>query len=73
MQKRHYANAVTGCPIRNTTIPKPWCAVDAKPMPSAAADYGTPYYFDLNWMSIRLTQRLLAKVRKQGLRCWISA
>jgi hypothetical protein len=31
-------------------------------MPSEAADYGEPYYFDLNWMSIKLTQLLLAEV-----------
>ena len=37
-------------------------AVEAKPMPSEAADYGEPYYFDLNWMSIKLTQLLLAEV-----------
>jgi hypothetical protein len=37
-------------------------AVDAKPMPSEAADYGEPYYFDLNWMSVKLTQLLLAEV-----------
>jgi hypothetical protein len=37
-------------------------AVQAKPMPSEAADYGEPYYFDLNWMSVKLTQLLLAEV-----------
>ena len=37
-------------------------AVKVKPMPSEAADYGEPYYFDLNWMSIKLTQLLLAEV-----------
>jgi hypothetical protein len=37
-------------------------AVEAKPMPSEAADYGEPYYFDLNWMSVKLTQLLLAEV-----------
>jgi hypothetical protein len=37
-------------------------AVGAKPMPSEAADYGEPYYFDLNWMSVKLTQLLLAEV-----------
>jgi hypothetical protein len=31
-------------------------------MPSEAADYGEPYYFDLNWMSVKLTQLLLAEV-----------
>ena len=38
-------------------------------MPSEAADYGEPYYFDLNWMSVKLTQLLLAEVTSPLLSC----